>query len=558
MNDKPSSVFQRGDSDEDRVGRFVAGSSVTMMATVVSGALSFVWTILMQRLLGPGGYGIIKPFIDVFWILSTAVSFGIPQAMSAWISRSHAESPQESSLAMAEGKSLLSGIGAIFLFVSALLLALFSHRMEPLTIRLGWLMIVAVLGRQMYFAMFGILGGVQRLDMLAVCNLVFPSAMLASSTLLVMYASGTNPGSAGGDAGVIAGAAGVAIATCLQYAVSLGVINRVVTGLKELFSWRRCRAASIRRMLSYGWLAAVAMMCGAFMTFVPTPVVSNIAHSFQVFGSNASENALQAGYFSSAYTYAMAPMLIVGMVYAILPAISEAYKQNNLALMQEYFDLSIKYAGIVIGMILTVYTAFSGHIVVFFSGPEFPAETVGALTLILAVGMSACMLAMLCCNLLLGIDRPGIPAAVLAFSLVLEIGLIACAGFLSGSIYSVAAVFDAAVLCGLALLIYYIKKAAGLRFRITFFVPPAFASVATSLAAGTLPADGPVFLLWICVAIMVYFLLLGLGGGYGPADVAMLRNTIRSTPAAPLDRLAGAAEALLAISPLYSRQRKPE
>ncbi len=95
-----------------------------MMATVVSGMLSFVWTILMQRLLGPGGYGIAKPFIDVFWILSTAVSFGVPQAMAAFISRDHQLAPAEAELVMAEGTRLHFTLGVVFLAVAVVCLGI--------------------------------------------------------------------------------------------------------------------------------------------------------------------------------------------------------------------------------------------------------------------------------------------------------------------------------------------------------------------------------------------------------------------------------------------------
>ncbi len=425
--------------------------------------------------------------------------------------------------------------------------------MDSLTVRLGWLMVAAVMGRQMYFAMFGILGGVQRLDMLAVCNLAFPSAMLISSTLLVVYVVRTHPETAGGDAGVLAGAAGVAVAAILQYLFSLAVVNRADIKVKTLFAWRRCRPENMRRLLSFGRLAAVTMLGGTIMAFVPTPMVSNMAHTFHFFGQTADENALQAGYFSSGYTYAMAPMLIVGMIYALLPAISEAHKQNRKNLMQHYYDLSIKYAGIVIGFILTVYLAFSGQIVEFFSGPAFPADAIGTLTVILAFGMSMSMLIMLCANLLMGIDKPGIPAAALMIVLVLEAGLIAGAGRFTGSIYAVAAGFDVSMLCGLLILLYYVRKDAGLKFKVSYFAAPGAAAVVSAFAVGVLPADGPVFLVWMLAAAPVYFFLLGLAGGFSPDDVAMLRNTLRSTPLKMFDPPVGAVESILRLSPLYRR-----
>lgn len=550
-------VFQKSGSDREKVGRFVAGSSVLMLASLTSGVLSFLWTILMSRLLGPEGFGIAGPFVNLFWILATAVSFGVPHAMMTFVSDCHHSDPERARRVMSDGSRLLFVIVAVFsaLVAAGVVAARARGAVGPLMAGLAWIMLAALAGRQMYFAFWGAMGGLQRMDLVAVCNMIFPVTMIISSSLFVLAARRWWPGNV--DAGILAGTGGFAFGAVVQYAAAHAVAKRGGVAARELYSWRRSGPQGGRRLLSFGWVAAVAMVAASSAQLAAPVVVSFLGHSLGYFGGTDELNAVRAGWFSGGFTYAMAPMLIVGMILAIVPAISEAQAQGNRPLMQKYYDLAVKYALTVMLYAMAVYAAYAGRIVELFSGERFPRGELGPLTVTLAAGMSLCMLNLLAMNVLIGIKRPGAPAVAAVGTLALEVAALAAVGRATGSIMAEALAFDAAALAGVAALTIYLRVGAGLRWPWGAAPRPAAAAAVTALVLAALPSKGPAFLAGLAASPFIYFAALGLLGGLDTEDLDMARDTLRAGGAGFAARALDLSEKFFALSPLFKKNNRP-
>jgi len=546
------SVFQRGDSDTEKVSRFFAGSSALLVASLTSGVLSFAWTVLMSRLLGPEGFGIAGPFMNLFWMLANALSFGIPQAMATFISYCQETDPDEAQRMMTRGTMLLFVIGVSFAAVASAttLAAGAAGSWSSLFSSLAWVMLIALIGRQMYMGMFAIMGGLQRMDILALCNIAYPFMMVGFSGLFVMAVQKWRPGDM--EARIVAGAAGIATDATAQYGISVLVIHRAGVSAKSLFIWRGIAHGS-GKLLSFGWAAAVATIAGSSLSFIPPVIISMMARGFETFGATQAQNALNAGFFSSGFTNALAPMLIVGMIFAIVPAISEADASGSRDLMQKYFNLALKYSLTVIFYILSVYAVFAGSIVELFSGPRFPKETMGPLTATLAVGVSLCMLVMLLSNILIGLKRPGAPAIITVIMLISEVAMIFIVGRATGLILYAAVAFDISVFIGFAFLVYYLSEKMGLRWPWKSLPRPMAAAVFSAILLSLLPTRGTFFLLGVAVSFPCYFVVLGLLGGFETSDFDMARETVGSF--GKIGKLASTiftfAQKAFSISPLH-------
>jgi stage V sporulation protein B len=508
-------------TDGEKTARFVSGGAALLAASLTSGVLSFVWTVMMSRLLGPEGFGITGPFLNAFWMLTMALSFGVPYAMATFISDCNHVNPAEAKRIMARGTRLMILIGAGFCAVAAAgaTAARLLGGAGQLYVALAWVMIAALSGRQAYMAMYAVLGGVQRMDVLAVCNASYPVTMLAGSIIFVLLARKYYPGDL--NAGIIAGTGGIACGAICQYAVSLVAVRFAGVTLKELFAWRAAGDGS-KKLLSFGLLAAVVMIAGSSLTCIPPVIVSFLAHSFGLFGAGAEANAVNAGWFSSGFTNALAPMLIVGMVYAIVPAVSEAQAQGNRPLMQRYYDLAVKYCLAITLYVLCVYAVYAGRIVELFSGHRFPKEAMGPLTTLLAAGVSASMFVMLICNIMIGLKRPGAPAGVAVAALAVEIAALAAAGLAHGTIYTAAVCFDAVIFTALVFLVYYLSKSEGLKWPWGAMPRPAAAAAVTAVLAHFLPAEGKKFIFGVAASFPCYLALLAATGGLKRDDIKLL------------------------------------
>jgi len=551
-------VFQRGVTDEDKVGRFVAGSSVAFLATVLSGTLSFVWAFTMSRILGPAGFGIAKPFLDIFWILTMSVSLGVPQAMITFISKNHQSDPEEARMVMAEGTRVLFITAFLFAFAAGILVTFIGGSMSSQMKILSWLMIAAVIFRQMYFSMFGTLGGYQTIDLVAMCNISFPLSMLSGSVIMVKKAKklGYGPGEM-----VVACAAGIPFGAGVQYVVSHIVSVRGGLSVGGMFRWGNELKGRGIKLLAFGWKAAVASIAGSSVSFISPALVSIMAYRIGCFGPTVEINARNAGFFSVGYTFAMAPMLIVGMIYSLLPAVSEAHSQGNRDLMQKYFDLSMKYAFTIIMLILAVYLTVAGDIVEFFSGPDYPATKLGPLTATLGAGMSACMLMIMLANFLIGIRKPLVPAVVTVVMLSLMAVSFVSTGVTSGSLILIAATFDIVVLAGFVCLVLYVIRLTGLMWPWGKVLRPVAAGLVTAAVISGFPSGSSLlFLPALVVAPPVYLLVLGWTGAIGAPDFEMLRDTLSSTPAGRLMLIVNIAEKIVVAGPLADRKEcdKPD
>lgn len=545
------SVFQRGADDTEKIGRFVAGSSLALVATVLSGSMSFIWTIVMTRSLGPEGFGLVKPFLDSFWILCGAVSLGIPQAMQALISGYMDKSPQKARAVMADGSRMLFFIGLACCAIALIAAALFKHSFSPLMLKFIILLSAAVMARQMYFAFFGILGGLQRIDIVSTCNLVFPTSMLLSSSLFVYLAAKSG---APLETRVLAGVAGIPTAATIQYIFSLFIAPKSGVRLAEVYSWRTSHGTAVETA-TFGWVSSVAMVTLSIVSFIPPVVISQLAYGYGFFGGGA-ESGIQAGYFSGAFAYALAPMLIVGMFFALLPAISQAHADGNHALMQRYFTLASRYTSLVIIYVFAVYYVFAGNIVEIFSGSAFPSESLGTLTFLLATGMGFNMASVFFINLLIGMKRPAVAAIAGTIILATLPPALFIAAKKFDTISAEATAFATVSLGGAILLAILFRKTSRLTLPMSHFLRASAAAALTCAILTLLPGHSTIRVLsGIMASLPAYILLMGWTGGLNSSDYTLMEELLHSeTTTIPL-RIIKLFRTIATISPLFQSNR---
>lgn len=552
---QPQSVFTTGDSDEDKIGRFIGGSSVSVVSSFVAGIFALGWAALMTHELAKDDYAIVGPYMQVFWILTTLVSFGIPHTLITFISH-NVESDFEAAAGIA-----VQGTKMLFLFVmgfTAMALAAVGmfHALNLLNGLYLWLcliMVVAVFARQMFFAGYSTLAGLQRMDYLSLANIVFSICLPFLSLGLLALARSADPGNSMLE--VLAGTGSIGAGAVIACGVSLIIVSRTRIPASTLFSFR-VPLTRFKEILTFGWVANVAVMGNTIVGMAPPIYMSYVmAQGLGWYGPTLLANKEQAGIFSCAFTYAMAPMLVMGLTFALIPAMSEAESQGNRALLNRYFNTSVKYCFSICAMLTAVYAVIIGPFVEFFTGGEYAAHTIHNLTLIMECGVAATALFFLFLSMLIGLKRPDVAAKTVLAVILLEVAAMSLAGRFTASPHLTAAAVALSLGLGDLILLYYLIRRAGLAMNWGLFAPPVVSALATW---GACRAAGPDTLLGYALAaalaVPFFFFLDGLLGGIEPSDLSTVRHTLKSLRLGFFCGPVNLAERIFIRSPFYKKE----
>lgn len=553
MKPDKSSVFTRSESDEDRLGRFIGGSSVSVVSSVLAGVFALAWAALMTRELDKEQYGILGPFLQCFWISTTVISFGLPHTLITFISHHGPDEFDAARRVAVQGNKLLFVVGAAIVLPAAAVLCLLwaTGVVENLWSALGLILCFAVMARQMFFGAFASLAGMQRIELASLANILFSILLPFVSLFLLYTVRRAVPGS--WNAEILAGAGGIGVAAALAFMGALVVVSRTPLKPRVLYAFRE-PLTDTRRILGFGATTNIVVVGYTVVTMIPPIFMSYVmAHGLGWFGATESANAAAAGVFSCAFTYAMAPMMVMGMTFALIPAMSEAEAQGAHDLLNRYFNTSIKYCVSLLSLITAVYAVVIGKFVSLLTGGEYAAAQVHGVTLRLEMSLAAAALFVLFLSMLVGLKRPAVAARMVCVILVLELAAMALAGRFTGRVETVAEGIIAALALGIIAALAYFIRRVGLSFRWFMLFPPA-ASAALTWAAGTAIAKHAGILYAMPVAPVIFFAADGLLGGIDRQDLGTVRDTLRSLKLGALTFALDLAEKIFSLSPLFPKE----
>lgn len=541
-----ASVFTSSDSDEDKLGRFIGGSSVSVVSSVIAGLFALGWAVLMTGMLGKEQYAVLGPYMQVFWIITTVTSFGVPHTLMTFISH-HYETDFDSAADFAiQGNKLLFVIIAIFIGIAgAVIFGLWvAGVLHGLYLGLCIIMLVCAFSRQMFFGNYASMAGVQRMDCLSLTNTTFSIMLPFMSVGFLIAVRRAMPGN--GSADIAAGAAGIGVAAFFSYLFSVLINTKTALPPKIIYSFRR-PLTRWREILTFGWKTNVALVGNTFVSMLPPVFVSYVmAQGLKWYGPTAEINRVRAGEFSSAFTYAMAPLLVVGLTFALLPAMSEADSQGNRVLLNKYFNTSVKYCFSIIAMITALYSVIIGRLISMLTKGIYSATAIHPIAFFLELSVAGGALFFLFMSMLIGLKRPGVAARTVACVLIIEATAMLLAGRFTGSLTMTALAVASSLLLGATYLLLYLVTKVKLKMNWAIFFPPVVSAAVVWLLCGVAipyPAVGNMIksfsgiilsndtlgsILPCIIGPPVFFLLDGLLGGVEHGDLNTLRSTLKS------------------------------
>ena len=554
MKPDRASVFTSGQSDEDKLGRFIGGSSVSVVSSVVAGLFALGWAASMAAL-GPESFSILGPYMQCFWILTALVSFGVPHTLITFISHNYEQDFDTAREIAMQGNKLLFVLVACFTAAALCVTAAlwFSGRVQGLYIALCLIMIVAVLARQMYFGVFASMSGLQRLDYASLSNVIFSVFLPFMSLGLLTVARRLYPGNTQWE--ILAGAGGIGVSAAIAYAVGMIICTRTQLPPSVLYSFRK-PLTRWKEILTFGWVTNVALVGNTIMGLIPPIYVSYfMAHGFGWYGATLLENKTQAGIFSAAFTFAMAPMLVMGLTFALIPAMSEAHARGNRPLMNKYFNTSVKYCFSIVAMLTAVYAVVIGRFVYFFTGGQYPVDVVHGIALYLEMGVGANALFFLLASMLVALKRPAVAARAICVVLALEVGAMTLAGKLTGDIDITAWGMAGSIAAGALFLFTFMATKLKMELRLSLFAPPVVSALAMWVLCRALPAPGRFgFFIPCMVGPPFFFFVDGLLGGIGHDDLNTVRQTLESLRLGFLCRAVDLAQKIFSLSPFFPEE----
>jgi stage V sporulation protein B len=565
MDKKEKSIFEKGENSEEKISRVIAGSGISLTLGATGGIFYLILFILLPRLLRPEKMGLYGAFTAIFWIGWALLSIGIPQAIAKYIPEHLAAAPKKSKLFAVQGVRLLHLIGFVALVGGVGIVCLLSFK--------GWLIyvheeivlplllpslsaLVAICIIQLYWSINSILQGYQRLDLVAKNNFVFMSVGCLSAIALVVitqlrygiFSLGKDALPGFYDLSMDIGAAvfGFAIGGIAAYLLSLFYLKRTeIMSAKDFF---RLKSPGLsKQIVLFGGLATignVGYMIGLNLDLV---VVGFLPHLGII-------SSTEAGLYSTAHFYALAPMIVTPLAFAFLPAMAEAYANKDHRLLNKYFRYAFRYALMVTLPIIFAYGAMAKEIVVCFAGANY-AE-VGWLPCLIAIGTSLFFIFYLLMYMLFGLGKPAIAACAILLGISLE-----SIGIVIGSLY---AGYKGAVLGFLllgvstfAMTFIYLHRTYKLKLHYFTFLPPLGASIPPwAIIYFLLPKTSYWILIDILIFIGIYYIFLILLGGIEARDLNVVRGWLSSiTGKRVANKVSDWGEKLLNLLPSVNWQK---
>jgi len=466
-----------------------------------------IYRLLMSRLLGPGGYGLVVmvlPFQGIFQILSAA---GIPPAIAKFVVQHKAVGEDDMARQVIfTSLKLMSILGIFFalvMFFSADWIALNWFRKPEVAYPLQAVALITpfsiIVG-----AFKGAFQGLYRMEFIVATRAAEQIFTIIFAVVLVslgFYAAGAVMGT------------------------GLGFLASAVTAVLifRKYLWKYFPAPSPENKLSFKEELGLIRIILAFSVPVAVAGLSELAiYDVSAFMIGRYLTAREAGYFGAADPVSRLPIIIsLSVATAILPAASEAASLNDKKLLEAYVNQLYRYVVLIILPICAGVSIFAEPILRLLFGYKF-IYGAGALS-ILVIGMAFYTLFMSLSSVILGIGYPRFPMIILLVGTVINIIL----NYVMVQIYGIMGAAVATTITAFIIMIAITWKT----FKITEVKPPYSDFVKIGIASGLMgltiliiPKTVYGLILALIIAPTVYLTAFTLIRGFKKEDIMIMKK----------------------------------
>jgi O-antigen/teichoic acid export membrane protein len=503
--EKKISVFEKATTDREKSERLVAGSIFSMLATIFGGAFMTAWMISTTQLLGPKDFGIFGPIFQSFWAVATLISLGINVSITTFVAHHWEKEKEEARKFSADGSKLMLIIGAA-VSVLVILILLYLLFTNYITSFYFWLILVYTLGiffNLQFWAIQGILLGVQRTDYYALGNFLFPTMNFIFSLILILLSQKIFGKESQID--IISATSGLLFGGFFGSILAMFLLKKVdVETYKVLYDFSKIYNL-FKKIIKFGGISTIANLNYTIFNSISCVIVGILATKFGIFAENHSLNLKQSGYYSASYLYASAALMIMGLAYPLISAMSEAEAQGKRELMQHYLDLILKVSFAIITGVFIFYASVGGEIVHFLAGKEYPIEEVKGITIIISLGICFLSLFYLLLNIFFGVKRPQYAAISITIALIIQVIGLFFIPFLFKSTISAGFVLTISSFVAMAISIYYLVKNVNLKIKPILYIAPILSALPAYIIANLfVPKNGLFFFLCAGVLLLIY------------------------------------------------------
>lgn len=412
-------VFSDGGTDEAKKARFEAGGIISMAALLGGGVFQILWMSTITRMLGERDMGLFGPLFFGFYIVGTLIGLGAPQTITTFVSLHYESDIEESKRFLVDGMRLLLTAIVALVVVSLIVFPLLGAvgALDWMTAIMFLVFALSCVQGAYFWGINCVLSGFQRLDLVAIGNLVFPAGVLVCSYGLISLAQKIAGAESRWD--VVGSLAGLGLGHGMAAAAALiCVVKMKRFPLSDIISLRS-KHGLYGKILKFGGWAAVAMTCMTIVQNLPAIVAREVGMRWLLYAPTLEECEGAIGRFSTSLIFGMAAMLLVGIAIAIVPAISEAEGQGRKDLMRHYYTKALEQSFSILIMFIMAFAVLIGPIIELISGPQFPAEKMGLLGTLAIFGGAGAGVLFVMVNMFIGLKRPNTAGVTLIAVIIL-------------------------------------------------------------------------------------------------------------------------------------------
>lgn len=467
----------------------------------------YIYRILMSRMLGPDGYGLLVmtlPFQGIFQILSAA---GIPPAIAKFVSQHKATGEDEMARQVIfTSLKLMSILGIFFalvMFFSANWIANVYFQKPEVALPLQAVALITPFS-VIVGAFRGAFQGMYRMEFIVATRATEQVFMITSAVVLVslgFYAAGAVTGTAIGF---------------LASAISAVLIFRK-------YLWKYFPKPAPENKLSF--IEELGLMKTILVFSIPVAVTGLSELAIYDIGTLIMGRYLdqrEVGYYGVADPIARLPLIIsLSVAAAILPAASEAASLKDKNLLETYINQSYRYVILVVLPICVGVSIFAKPILELFFGSQYIFGA-GALS-ILIIGMTFYSLFMVSSSITQGIGHPRLPMFILLIGTGINLSL----NYILVQVYGIVGAAVATTIAAFIIMLAIVWKT----FQITEIRPPyldfgkiGLASIIMGLLLIIIPKTFVGLVLAVIVAPISYLVLLTVIGGFKKDDIRIVRK----------------------------------
>ncbi|MCK9152377.1 flippase [Methanobacterium alcaliphilum] len=487
--------------------KLLRGSTIIMISNLIFRMGGYIYRVLMARLLGPDGYGLVGltlPFQGIFQILSAG---GLPPAIAKYVAQHKAlGEDQMARQVVFTSLKLMMFLGitfSLFMFFAGPIIAneffhkpLLAYPLQAVALITPFSVIVG--------AFRGAFQGLYKMEYIVATRAVEQIFMIVFAVVLV-------------SVGFYA--AGAVIGTGLGFMAS--AISAVILFKKYLYKYLPKPEPENK----FNFRQELGLMANLLKFSIPVIItaLSEMAiYDVGVFVIGYFMATKFASYYTTADPIARLPLVIsLSVATAVLPAASEAFSLKDKALLETYIVQSYRIVILTVFPICVGIALFSYPLLNLLFGSQY-VHGANALT-ILVMGMAFYSLFMTSSSIAQGIGDPRIPMYVLLGGTAINIVL----NVLMVPLFGIEGAAGATTISTFIIMMVVMWKT----FQITQIKAPymaflkiTLASIVMGLGIFLLPQTILGLFLAILIAPLIFLVVFTLIKGFEKRDIRMMRR----------------------------------